>query len=137
MDIRTLAVEETATLHLKNAADELLYDETQQPVTVTLYSPGSKPYARAQAARSNRYLERTRKKGKIELSADEQIRETAEFLAAVTVEFSANFKYGDSALEGEALFRAVYGDKTIGFIAEQVNAHVTDWGNFTKGSAKS
>jgi hypothetical protein len=137
MDILQHAVEETAVLHLKNAADQLLYDEKEQPVTVTVYGPGSKPYAKAQAARMNRYVERTRRKGRIELSADDQVRETAEFLAACTVEFSPNFKYGDSTLEGEALFRAVYGDKKIGFIAEQVNAHLTDWANFTKGSATS
>ena len=40
-------------------------------------------------------------------------------------------------LQGEALHLAVYADKTIGFIAEQVGAHLGNWANFTKGSAKT
>ena len=42
-----------------------------------------------------------------------------------------------AGLQGEALHLAVYADKTIGFIAEQVGAHLGNWANFTKGSAKT
>ena len=39
-------------------------------------------------------------------------------------------------LTGEALYKAVYSDVSIGFIAEQVAKHLSDWSNFQRGSQK-
>lgn len=135
MDIRTLAVKETTVLHLRGADNELLYNDAakKQPVTVTLYSPGTKPYAKAQAAQQNRTMEKLKKKGKSDQTADEKIEETALFLATCTHSME-NIEY--DKLEGAALFKAVYGDRTIGFIADQVNTHLGDWANFT-GAAQT
>ena len=132
MDIRKFAVEETGVLELLGASDEPLLDESKKPITVTLYGPGSKQYAKAQAAQSNRMIDKLKKKGKSDQSADERARETAEFLAACTKDFSDNLEYGD--LQGEALHRAVYSDVTLGFISEQVNKYLSDWGNFSQRS---
>lgn len=136
MDIRTQAVEETNVLHLRGADDELLYDgsDKSKPVTVTLYGPGSKPFAKAQAARSNRQIDRIKKKGKSDQSADETREENAIFFAACTQSMS-HVEIDD--LEGAALHKAVYLDAGIGFITEQVNKHLGEWGNFTKGSTKA
>lgn len=134
-DIRKFGVEETGALHLVDASDQPLLDEQGAPLTITLYSPGSKPYARAQAAQSNRMLDRLKRKGKSDQTAEEKAREQAEFLAACTHSFSDNIEY--DGLKGEALFRAVYADATVGFIAEQAGKFLGDWGNFTKRSTPS
>ena len=136
MDFKKLAVEETSVLHLRGADEELLYEggDTKKPVTVTLFSPGSKTYAKAQAGRNNRMMDRLKKKGKSDLSADDTTQENAIFLTACT---QAMTHVELDKLEGEALFKAVYADTSIGFVGEQVGKHLGDWANFTKGSAKS
>jgi hypothetical protein len=139
MDIRTFAVEETSVLALLGADDAPLVGEDGKPMTVTLYGPGSKPYSKAQAAQQNRMIDKLKRKGKSDQSAEEKAREQAEFLAGCTKEFSSNIEYPNgngASLTGEALHKAVYADTSIGFIAEQVGKHLGEWGNFTKGSPK-
>jgi len=139
MDIRKFAVEETAVLHLKDANDELMYAEgadgkpdTSKPMRIKLYGPGSKKYAKVQAANNNKLFTRLKKKGKEDQSAEDKAQESADTLTALTHSFE-NIDY--DALTGEALHQAVYLDTSIGFIATQVNAHLNDWANFTKASA--
>ena len=54
MDLKKIEAEEIAFLHLRDASDELLYEDgdKSKPVGVTLFGPGSKTYARAAAAKS-------------------------------------------------------------------------------------
>lgn len=138
-DIRKHAVEPTSRLHLRNAADEPMFADGEdgnpdpaKPMVAVLYGPGSKQYAKAAAARNNRLVDQLKRKGKTEKSAEEQARETAEFLAACTHSLE-NVDY--DALQDEAKHRAVYADTTIGFIAEQVGKHIGEWGNFKKASS--
>jgi hypothetical protein len=133
-DIKRFAVEETSVLALLGADDQPLVGDDKLPMTVTLYGPGSKAYARAQAAQQNRMIDKLKRKGKADQSAEDKAREQAEFLAGCTKEFSANIEY--DGLKGEALHRAVYADTSIGFIAEQVGKHLGEWGNFRTGSPK-
>ena len=139
MDIRKFAVEETAVLHLKDANDELMYadgadgkPDTNKPMRIKLYGPGSKKYAKIQAANNNKLFTRLKKKGKEDQSADDKAQESADTLTALTHSFE-NIGYDE--LGGEALYKAVYLDTRIGFIATQVNAYLNDWANFTKASA--
>ena len=132
MDLKKFAVADTSTVDLRDANDVPMVGDDGKPMMVTVYGPGSKPYARAQAAQGNRLLDKLKRKGRTEQSAEEKAREQAEFLAACTVEFSANIEY--EALKGEALHRAVYNDSSLGFIAEQVAKHIGDWVNFTPPS---
>ena len=134
MDLRKIAVDETSTLHLTDASDNLLYEGKDKPVTVTVYGPGSKAYAKAQAARNNRMMDKLRKKGKAEMTAEQTAIENADFLAACTVSMD-NIDY--DKLTGEALFKAVYSDTSIGFIAEQVNKHLSEWSNFLSKALKA
>ncbi len=127
MDIRSKAVSQTSVLELRDANDELM-----QGVTVTVYGPGSKQYAAAQARQSNRMIDALKKKGKTEQTAAQKAAETAEFLADVTFEFNG-LEY--DALTGRELALAVYSDTSIGFIADQVAKHCGDWSNFSKVSA--
>ena len=139
MDIRKFAVEETSVITLNDAADAPMVGEDGKPMTVTLYGPGSKHYARAQAAQTNRMIDKLKRKGKSDETDEQKRREQAEFLAACTKEFSPNIEYpnGDGkSLTGEALHKAVYAELSIGFIAEQVGKHLGEWSNFKTGSPK-
>jgi hypothetical protein len=136
-DITSTAVEETATLELENADGLPLIGDDKQRCTIELYGPGSEPFARAEAARQNRLLDRLKRKGKQELSAEEQRGETAEFLASITVSFNG-FDYPPAGkATGKDLFRALYSDRKVGFITDQVQRFVGDWGNFTGKSETS
>lgn len=132
MDIRTKAVSATGRLHLRDAAEELLYTEDGKEVAVNVYGPGSKQYAKAQAAQQNRAVDMLKKKGKTDQTAEQRRQENAEFLADCTESFE-NLEY--DGLTGRALAIAVYSDTTIGFIADQVAKHIGDWANFSKPSA--
>lgn len=136
MDIKKFAVEPTARLHLRDAADELMYADGDQakPIAVNLYGPGSKQYARAQAAQQNRMIDKLKRKGKTEQTAEQIAQEKAEFLADCTHSFE-HLEYDQ--LTGRALAVAVYADTAIGFIADQAAKHIGDWANFSKGSATS
>ena len=132
MDIRTKAVSETGRLHLRDAAEELMYTADSKEVAVNVYGPGSKQYAKAQAAQQNRAVDMLKRKGKTDQTAEQRRQENAEFLADCTESFE-NLTYGD--LTGRALAIAVYSDTSIGFIADQVAKHIGDWANFSKPSA--
>jgi hypothetical protein len=137
MDITTQAVADTATIHVKNAAGEMLYDG-DKPVQIVIYGPGSKQFGVVEARQSARAIKRMQDNdGKITAAPyEERVKEQAEDLAAITVRFE-NLSYGDGDKQGAELFEAVYGDPKLGFIAKQVSKVVADWGNFTQKSAVS
>ncbi len=130
-EITSLAAKDTFTLELVNANDEPLVGEDGVPLSVTVYGPGSKAYTKAQAARTQRLMDRMARRGKVKLSAEEQQRENAEFLAACTVSFNG-WTYQGKA-DAQAI-EAAYNDPSIGFIAEQVNKAINDWANFTNNA---
>ena len=132
MDIRKFAVEETGVLELRDASGEPMVGEDGKPMTITGYGPGSSQYANAQAMQQNRMIDKLKGRGKTEQSAAEKLREQADFLAGCTKEFSSNIEMDD--LKGDALFKAVYSEKRIGFIAENFGKWLGDWGNFSKPS---
>lgn len=134
MDIKSFAVSPTARLELRDATDEIMRDDAGNAVAVNLYGPGSKQYTRAQAAQSNRMIDKLKRKGKSEQTAEQMAAEKAEFLADCTQSFE-NLEY--DKLAGRELAVAVFGDISIGFIADQVAKFLGDWSNFSKGSATS
>jgi hypothetical protein len=136
-DITSTAVVETAKLDLTDAEEAPLYGKNKERLSITLYGPGSEPFERASAKRQNRLLDRMRRKGKTEMSAEEQRSEASEFLASITVSFNG-FEYppAGEAKERE-LFKALYMDRKLGFITDQVQRFVGDWGNFSNKSATS
>lgn len=126
MDIKSKAVQPTSRIELRDANDDIM-----EGVYVTVYGPGSKQYAAAQARQQNRMIDKLKHKGKTEQTAEQKAAETAEFLSDVTVGFEG-LEYDN--LTGRELALAVYKDVTIGFIADQVAKCVSDWANFTKAS---
>jgi hypothetical protein len=136
-DITTTKVVETSVLELNDANDTPMIGDDGKQCSITLYGPGSDVFARAEAKRQNRLIERLKRKGKGDLSPDEQRAEQAEFLASVTVSVDG-FAYPPAGeATGKDLFRAIYKDRSIGFITDQVQRFVGDWGNFTGSSATS
>ncbi len=134
MNIKRFAVEPTKKLHLRDASDQLMYDDEEKtlPMIVNLYGPGSKQNAKAKAAQNNRIMDRLKRKGNIEQTAEQAAAETAEFLSACTESWE-NVEY-DQITELNALSMAIYTDKSIGFIADQVAKELNEWSSFTKPS---
>lgn len=137
-DITSTKVLEKGILKLTDAEEAPLMgqdaDGNPKQCAIELYGPGSKAYAAAEARRNNRTVDRIKRRGKSKLSAEEQRSDQADFLADVTIAFH-NFTYpaGDG-VTGRDMFHALYMDRGVGFITDQAQQFVTDWGNF---SAKS
>lgn len=133
-DIRKFAVDPTKKLHLRDASDQLMYadEEKTKPMMVNLFGPASKQFAKAKAAQNNKIVDRLKRKGKVEQSAEQNTAETAEFLAACTESWE-NVEHG-SITEPFAISMAIYSDSEIGFIADQVSKELNEWSNFTKPS---
>ena len=133
-DISKKKAVETATMPLLDGANEPMVDDKGVALSITFYGPGSKEYQRAQSRRQNKMIERVRRKGKVEIGADESNAETADFLAACTVSFNG---FGYEKLEGAEMFKACYADPGLGYIRDQAAEFIGEWANFTPGSAKS
>lgn len=141
-NLKKFAVKQTAVLHFRDAAGELMYadgpdnkPDLTKPMRAVMYSPGSKEFSAAKAAEQNRSIDLLKAKGKSKRSPEEIARDRAATLAACTSAFE-NIEVVDdegNALSGNALFKAVYADQEIGFIADQAAEMLGDWANFTKG----
>jgi hypothetical protein len=134
MDILTQAIANTAVLHVKGADGVPLYSgPDRKPVRIILHSPGSEAYGQLQTKQTKRMLKRLEDNDdkRTALSPEESLAQTAEDLADVTVEFENIELEGKS---GRALHLAVYGKRELGFIANQVQKFLVDWGNF-KGAS--
>ena len=136
-DITKLAATETSIVELVGGDDAPLHDDKGKRLSITVYGPGTKIYQRAQQRQQNQLMDKIKKRGKMDQTAEEKLAEQADFLAACTVSFNG-FTYPPAdGLEGQELFRKAYADTSIGFIATQVAAHINDWANFTKSSGQS
>ena len=135
-DITITAVLPTATLPLLNANDEPLLDDNKKPLSITLHGPGSAEFQRANARRQNRVVDRLKKKGKADMTGEEQAANNADYYASLTVSFNGWDYPPAGNVSGPDLFKAAYSDPAIGFILDQVAEFVGDWANFTPKSAK-
>jgi hypothetical protein len=128
MDIASLEVVDTAPIHLKDAEGNPLYDDGK-PVRIVVFGPASDQYARLETKQTQRQLRRLDDNDgkRFALTADERLQQTAEDLADITFDFE-NLSCGGKT--GRDLFLAVYGNRRLGFIANQVTAKLGDWGNF-------
>lgn len=140
-NLKKYALSATAVLHLRDGNDELMYadgpddqPDLNRPMRAHMFGPGTKKFASARAAASNRNMDRFKKKGKDTLTAAEQVEETAKFLAACTDRLE-NVEIDQ--LTGEALAMAVYTDLELCFIPAQLDKFLGETGNFTKQSPTS
>lgn len=123
-NLDTLALNDTAILHLKHpATDELLYadgDAKKEPVTITLRGTASKEYRQALAKMQNRHLNR----GKTKQSAEAFNEESIAILLACSVS-AQNFQYKGTTIQGE-VFRDLYNDPKMSWVKDQVNETIND-----------
>lgn len=137
-NLKNFALIATVAHHLRDGNDEPMFaagpdgkPDESKPMIAHMFGPGTKKFANAKAAQANRNMDRYKKKGKSDLSADDQTKDTAEFLAAVTDRFE-NIEV--DGLTDKALFTAVYSDLEVCFIPAQLDKLLSDTANFTKAS---
>jgi hypothetical protein len=141
LNLKKIAAADTAIIELLDGHGQRLMTEgtEPQPVTVTIYGPGSKQQAEAVARHRQRSIKaRAQNKGR-EPTADEERASQAVLLADITAS-SSGLDYGEEGaptLTGRELYLAVYGDAQLGFIADQINRKSVDWSVFTKPSSTS
>lgn len=131
LDITTEAVQETTPIHLKGASGNYLYHDGK-PVRIIVYGPSSDRFSEVAERQSARAIKRMEDNdGKLTQAPKEQReKEQADDLADLTASFE-NLGYPPAgAAQGKELFRALYADKTLGFIPTQVLKTLRDWGNF-------
>lgn len=133
-DLALAKANDTAVVQLKSAQGEPMTakdaEGKEQPVTVTLYGPGSKQYQQAQLAAQRRVMVLMKKGKGDKRTPDERREDVAELLADMTVGF-ANLEY--MGLQGRDLAVAIYSERQLGYIADQINVASSDWANFTNG----
>ncbi len=138
LNIRSKAVAPTLTFQLKDANEDLLFNEDGTPCNVTIYGPGSKEYVAASQFKSEKLVAKVLRGREAKLTPQETQQAQVTFLVTVTKDIDVAY-INDAGVEltGEEKLRAIYSDPEIGFIAEQVTSKLGDWGNFTPGSKKS
>lgn len=135
-NLRKHAVQETGTLELLDASDEPLLKDDGKPVTITVYGPGSKKFAEAQAMKNNKMMDRLRKKGKSDQTGAQVLAEKAEFLAIVTAS-SDGLELDDLTPDSVECQKAVYAAPELGFIPDQMDKYLGEWSNFLKSAPKA
>jgi hypothetical protein len=137
-DIRKKRVSPTLTFDLTDAEDAPLLNEDGTPCTATVHGPGSKKYVTAQAKRQSLLMSKIQRGKAPTLSADEQIKNNAEFLTDITEELDLDYVTDSGqSLKGREKLLAIYSDPELGFVGEQVLKKSGDWGNFSKKSDPS
>jgi len=134
-NLKKYALQALSVLHLRDGNDDPMYadgphgkPDLDRPMRVHLYGPGTRQFAAARAEQSNRTMDRVKRKGKSDLSAEDQIKETATFLARCTARME-NVEY--DGLADNALHMAVYADLELCFIPAQIDKYISDTANFT------
>lgn len=137
-NLKKFALVSTIVHHLLDGDENPMYadgadgkPDLSRPMRAHMFGPGTKQYAKAQAAQSNRSMDRFKKKGKANMTAEEQSIERATFLAACTSQLE-NIEVDE--LSGDALAMAVYTDLELCFIPMQLDKLIGDTANFTKAS---
>jgi hypothetical protein len=129
-DITSKKVQEKGVLKLTDAEEAPLIGDNEKQCAIEVYGPGSAAYAKAEARRNNKTVDRIKRRGKSKLSAEEQRSDQADFLADITIAFH-NFTYPGEYSTPREQFHALYMDRAVGFITDQLQGYVGDWGNFS------
>lgn len=135
---------EEGVLHLRDATDEPMYAEDEngepdlkRPMRITVYGPGSKVHAQAQNARQNRTLRRLQRKGKVEMTVEEDIRDKAEFAKDITKSMENCEELSNKGATGDELPAEIYSNLKLSFVVHQVFAYATNTSNFSPPSTKN
>ena len=132
---------ETSVLHVRDADDALMYadgpdgqPDLTKPMLWTLYGPGSKKHAAAQQARSNRTVGRIQRRGKADMSAEDALRDKAEFVTACTKAMENMEGLSERGATGEALCMEICSNLKLTHLVEQAEMHARNTANFKQPS---
>lgn len=142
-DISTIEMTDTFDLVIidPRTEDEFLVDveENGRPVrramSITLWSPGTKEYRAAQAENRKR-LQKAFKNGKLQEEPEQEEARLARWFQECTVSFN-NFTHNGGDPKDAETHRACYADPKSGWITQQVNVALDNWGKSMKTGAKS
>lgn len=127
MNLAALALVPTLFIQFTHpVTGELVFadGDTDKPVGVNVFGPGSKEYRAAQSAITNESIAAKRKKVTAELIE----RNAVELIARTTSEF-VNFDYEGKGASLETN-RAFYKDERFVHLRDQVQEKLGDYGNF-------
>lgn len=135
MDVSKLKVAMSAAMHVRDASGTLLFEDGK-PVRIFFHSPASRTFADLETRQLARSVKRHNdNEGKVVArSSDERRFEAVEDLADLTIGMEG-LTHGD--LTGRDLHEAIYRDPALGFIINQANKFLNDWGNFMPASPTS
>jgi hypothetical protein len=128
--LKKLAILPQGKMDVKDArGDEVIDEATGENWSITVHSPGTKEYQKAlhayETARSDVTI--AAMKGDTKRGVEDDLKHTADFLAAVTVSFNG-FDY--EGRKGHEAYKAAYMDLEIGHVAKDLNRFLGDRGNF-------
>ncbi len=127
-------VADVCDLPVKNADGSPFRDpDTGNPITATVFGPGTKMWQVADASKRRKAIKRSREaNGKFEAVLDFETEDTIEFLCAVTKRFNGieiEGVHGDPET-----VRAVYSDPLLGYIRDHMEVDTKNWENFMRAS---
>lgn len=130
MSLKKYSLTETATLHVQDPDGELMYmdEEMKKPVMLHLYGIGSKQYQTAERRRQDSLANKFKRFKNKAIPTEELEELRVDFLVRCVAD-SQNFSLDGQ--EGEDLYRAVFSDRSLVFITDQVDRFISDQANFT------
>lgn len=127
--LKKLAINPTGDFTVRDARGDVV-EENGQPWTITVHSPGTKEFQKAKhdfdQKRSTSTVALMTGKD-VKRTPEDEAREVAEFLAAVTISFNG-FDYEGKV--GHAAYVKAYSDIEIGHVADGLNKYLGDRANF-------
>jgi hypothetical protein len=138
MDLSTLSASETAVIKLLHPATGEPLTDNGEPLTVTVYAPGSRQHQQMRSTRDRRIMAAAvaaNKAGKKPADLTDHDKERADIaadLAACTASIGGwDYK---GATDATAI-RSAYADASMGWLADQVSRALGDWATFLPESA--
>lgn len=126
-NLNKLAAKETFTLELEDEATGVKFaDEKGDPLTISVYGPGSAAVRNATLALQNRQL----KRGKKQMTAELLREESIELMAAGIAGCSANLEYNGKNPKTKEDWVELLSDPELYWIKDQVAAAQNDSANF-------
>lgn len=135
--LKKLAIETTGTMEVKDAAGNVVCDDLGAAWSITHHSPGTKQFQKAKHAydeKRSASLTAMMTGKDTKRTADDDLRDTAEFLAAITISFNG-FDYEGKL--GHDAYKAAYMDLEIGHVANDLNKYLGDRGNYLKAKPQT
>lgn len=138
MDLFTLSAAETAVIKLLHPATGEPLTEDGEPLTVSVYGPGTAQHQQMRTARDRRIMaaamaaNKAGKKPADLADPDKERIDTAADLAACTASINGwTYKGATDA----AAIKAAYADASMSWLADQVSRGLGDWSTFLPESA--